>query len=261
MATLSATGNSKVKAGFAPFLSGFTHVEYNNSEAVKAAGTDNTVAVMLEPIQGEGGVNVPSDTYLEELRQLCDANGWLLMLDEIQTGNGRTGRYFAYQHTPILPDVLTTAKGLGNGVPIGACLAHGKASQVLQVGNHGSTFGGNPLATSAALAVIHELIANKLIEKAGQLGTEMLQTFKQQLSNNKGVVDIRGKGLMIGIELDRPCGELVNAAKDKGLLINVTANNTVRLLPPLILDDTQAQEIVSTLIDLIHQFTSTPVAQ
>jgi acetylornithine aminotransferase apoenzyme (EC 2.6.1.11) len=251
MATLSATGNDKVKAGFEPLVEGFTHVTYNDLEAIRKASTANTVAVMVEPIQGEGGVNVPASDYLNQLRALCDEKGWLLILDEIQTGNGRTGKFFAYQHNGILPDVVTTAKGLGNGVPIGACLAQGQAAEVLQPGNHGSTYGGNPLVCNAALAATQALIDEQLIERAASLGNSMLEAFKTALTNTAIVKDIRGKGLMIGIELNKPCGELVAAAKEKNLLINVTAGNTVRLLPPLIISDAQASEIVSTVVDLI----------
>lgn len=257
MATLTATGNEKIKHGFAPLLSGFTHVPYNDIGAIAAAANANTVAVMVEPVQGEGGINIPDDNYLSELRALCDANNWLLILDEIQTGNGRTGRYFAYQHAGILPDVCTTAKGLGNGVPIGACLAAGKATEVLQPGNHGSTFGGNPLATRAALAVVDTIISEELMARAHALGTIMLNAFREQLGQQPGVVAIRGKGLMMGIELDRPCGDLVEMAKARKLLINVTAGKVIRLLPPLIISDEQAQEIVATVSELVADFLKT----
>lgn len=251
MATLSATGNKKIKVGFAPLVSGFVHVPYDDLEAIKAAATPNTVAVMVEPIQGEGGVRVPSPNYLPELRKLCDERGWLLILDEIQTGNGRTGQYFAYQHFGILPDVVTTAKGLGNGVPIGACLARGPVAGTFQPGNHGSTFGGNPLACSAALAVIKTITEKQLSQRAAELGERMQQKFRAALANTPGVVDIRGCGLMMGIQLDQDCAELVERAKLAGLLINVTAGNTIRLLPPLILSNEQADEIVRVVVDLI----------
>lgn len=257
MATLTATGNEKVKTGFTPVLSGFKHVAFNDIEAVKNAATSNTVAVMVEPVQGEGGVNVPNEGYLKALRDLCDENNWLLILDEIQTGNGRTGKYFAYQHEGILPDVCTTAKGLGNGVPIGACLAAKKATHVLQAGNHGSTFGGNPVACAAALAVNQELKDGTLIQRVAELGNTMLASLKEQLGNTNGVVDIRGKGLMIGIELNRPCGELVELAKEKSLLINVASGNTIRLLPPFILSDEQARTIVNTVSELVLDFLKT----
>ena len=251
MATLSATGNKKIKVGFAPLVSGFIHVPYDDIEAIKAAATPNTVAVMVEPIQGEGGVRVPAPSYLQNLRKLCDEHGWLLMLDEIQTGNGRTGKYFAYQHFGILPDVVTTAKGLGNGVPVGACLARGQAAAIFQPGNHGSTFGGNPLACNTALAVVRTITEEQLPIRAAYLGDRMLQNFRTALADVPGVVDIRGCGLMMGIQLDQDCPKLVELAKEAGLLINVTAGNTIRLLPPLIISDEQADEIVRIVVDLI----------
>ncbi len=254
MATLSATGNDKVKSGFAPLVSGFIHVPFNDIAAIEAAASANTVAVLVEPVQGEGGVHVPDDDYLNQLRALCDANDWLLMLDEIQTGNGRTGTYFAFQHNNILPDVVTTAKGLGNGVPIGACLTHGRASSVLQPGNHGSTFGGNPLATRAALAVVETINHPEFLQRVTDLGQAFLTQFNARLGEHPRVMNIRGKGLMIGIELDEPCGDLVERAKAKGLLINVTAGNTVRLLPPMILTDDQLHSIVDIVSTLIEEF-------
>ncbi len=254
MATLTATGNEKVKQGFYPLLSGFSHVPYDDIEAIKAAATDSTVAILVEPVQGEGGVHVPSDDYLPGLRKLCDEKGWLLILDEIQTGNGRTGKFFAYQHYGFLPDVLTTAKGLGNGVPIGACITHGAASNILQPGNHGSTFGGNPLATQAALAVVNVLRQEGFIENVERLGNRMMTQFKETFADESAVVDVRGSGLMMGIQLDRDCGELVEKAKEKQLLINVTAGNTIRLLPPLIISDEEADSIVDTVCQLIKAF-------
>lgn len=251
LATLSATGNNKIKVGFAPLVAGFVHVPYNSIEAIKEAATPNTVAVMVEPIQGEGGVRVPSSSYLPELRKLCDKRGWLLILDEIQTGNGRTGQYFAYQRCGILPDVVTTAKGLGNGVPIGACLARGQAAALFQPGNHGSTFGGNPLACSTALAVVRTITEEQLPARAEQLGERMQQRFRRELADVPSVAEIRGCGLMIGIQLNQDCPELVERAKQAGLLINVTAGNTIRLLPPLIITDEQADEIVRVVVDLI----------
>lgn len=251
MATLSATGNKKIKVGFSPLVSGFIHVPYDDIEAIKAAATPNTVAVMVEPIQGEGGVRVPAPSYLQNLRKLCDERGWLLILDEIQTGNGRTGKYFAYQHFGILPDVVTTAKGLGNGVPVGACLARGQAAAIFQPGNHGSTFGGNPLACNTALAVVQTITEEQLPIRAAYLGDRMLQNFRAALADVPGVVDIRGRGLMMGIQLDQDCPKLVELAKEAGLLINVTAGNTIRLLPPLIISDEQADEIVRIVVDLI----------
>lgn len=253
MATLSATGNPKVQAGFAPLLEGFVHVDYNDIAAVTAAAKlhPNIVAVLVEPVQGEGGVNVPASDYLNQLREICDQQDWLLMLDEIQTGNGRTGAFFAYQHNDILPDVMTTAKGLGNGAPIGACLASGKAADILQPGNHGSTFGGNPLACSAGLAVLETLENENLVERAKALGEQLLADFRDALSDCDRVVDIRGKGLMIGIELDTECGELISRAREQGLLINVTAGKVVRLLPTLVLTDAEAKSLVDDVSALI----------
>jgi len=263
MATLSATGNRKVQAGFEPLVQGFIRVPYNDIEAIKtvAKNTDNVVAVLVEPVQGEGGINIPDADYLNGLRDICDEQNWLLMLDEIQTGMGRSGKWFAFEHSNIKPDVMTLAKALGNGVPIGVCLAGGKAANVLQPGNHGSTFGGNPLVSAAALAVIETMQENDLVARAEKLGTQLVEAFAAQLANNEHVIDVRGLGLLIGIELDIPCGELVATALDNGLLINVTANNTVRLLPPLVLSDADATQLVDKLCTLIDNFTaSQPVA-
>lgn len=253
MATLSATGNPKVKAGFFPMVEGFSHVPYNDIEAIKQAATENTIAIMVEPIQGEGGVNVPADDYLTNLRALCDENGWLLILDEIQTGNGRTGAYFAYQHTNIHPDVVTTAKGLGNGVPIGACLAKGKAAEVFQPGNHGSTFGGNPLACSAAVATFKALVNDGIMKSGASTGNSMIAKFKERFANNPKVVEVKGQGMMMGIQLSQDCPTLVERAKEKNLLLNVTAGNTIRLLPPLILTEEQAQAVVDTVVQLVEE--------
>jgi acetylornithine/N-succinyldiaminopimelate aminotransferase len=256
LATLSATGNTKVQIGFEPLVPGFIRVPYNDVAAVKSAATEhnNIVAILVEPIQGEGGIRVPHAQYLNELRVLCDEHNWLLMLDEIQSGNGRTGTYFAYQHNGILPDVVTTAKGLGNGVPIGACLARGKASAVLQQGNHGSTFGGNPLACSAGVAVVETLVAEKLLARVNVLGDRLLNAFKKALDGNEKVVEVRGKGLMIGIELNAPCYELMEKGRAKGILINVTSNNVIRLLPTFILTDVEANELVTKVVELINEF-------
>lgn len=256
LATLSATGNTKVQIGFEPLVEGFIRVDYNDVEGVKKAAAEhpNIVAILVEPVQGEGGVRVPAADYLNQLRSICDQHDWLLMLDEIQTGNGRTGTYFAFEHNGIKPDVVTTAKGLGNGVPIGACLARGKAAEVLQPGNHGTTFGGNPLACSAGIAVIKTLQSTGLIARVKHLGEALLGKFKAALGNNAKVVDIRGKGLMIGIELNAPCAELVQKARDKGLLINVTAGNTIRLLPTFILTDAEAEELVNKVVELVNEF-------
>jgi acetylornithine aminotransferase len=256
LATLSATGNPKVQIGFEPLVEGFIRVPFDDVAAVEAAAKEhsNIVAILVEPIQGEGGIRVPAPDYLNKLRAIADANGWLLMLDEIQTGNGRTGTFFAYQHNGILPDVVSTAKGLGNGVPIGACLARGKAAEVLQPGNHGTTFGGNPLATSAGVAVIESLLAEGLIEKAKTLGDKLLADFKTKLAGNPKVVEVRGKGLMIGIELNAPAAELMDKARAKGILINVTSVNTIRLLPTFILTDVEADELVTKVVELVTEF-------
>lgn len=256
MATLSATGNTKVQIGFEPLVEGFIRVPYDDVAAIKAAATEhsNIVAILVEPVQGEGGIRVPASDYLNQLRAICDEHDWLLMLDEIQTGNGRTGTFFAYQHNGILPDVVTTAKGLGNGMPIGACLAQGKAAEVLQPGNHGTTFGGNPLACSAGIAVIETLLADNLITRAKELGAKMLADFKTSLAGNPKVVDIRGKGLMIGIELNAPCPDLVEKGRAKGILINVTSVNTIRLLPTFILSEAEAEELVTKVVELVTEF-------
>lgn len=257
LATLSATGNAKIQQGFAPLVEGFVRVPYNDANAIEQAieQHNNVVAVLVEPIQGEGGVNIPAADYLNQIRSLCDMHNLLMMLDEIQTGVGRTGKFLAYQHNGILPDVCTVAKALGNGVPIGACLARGKAAQVFTAGNHGSTFGGNPLACSAALAVLATLDAENLIEQAAQKGDAISLAFKERLRGNAHVVDIRHKGMMIGIELDSPCAELVQAALQNNLLINVTSEKTIRLLPPLIIDEQQITQLVETLSTLICKHT------
>jgi len=256
LATLTATGNRKVQAGFEPLVRGFLRVPYNDIAAIRtvAETTGDVVAVLVEPVQGEGGINVPDTGYLDGIRRLCDANDWLMMLDEIQTGMGRTGKWFAFQHGDSVPDVVTIAKSLGNGVPIGACLARDKAAGVLQPGSHGTTFGGNPLACSAGLAVVDTLEKDRLPAHAAAVGELMLTGLRAALSDVAGVTDIRGVGLMIGIELDRPCGELVNRALDEGLLINVTAESVVRLLPPLIITDRQAGIVIDRVSELVREF-------
>ncbi|MEZ0123410.1 MAG: aspartate aminotransferase family protein [Candidatus Reddybacter sp.] len=256
LATLTATGNRKVHAGFEPLVRGFSRAPFNDIDAIQAIGENNPniVAVLVEPIQGEGGINIPAPDYLQQLRALCDTKGWLLMLDEIQTANGRTGTFFHYQQHNILPDVVTIAKGLGNGVPIGACLTHGPAAQLMQPGNHGSTFGGNPIACAAALATLETIESENLTQRASALGAHLLQAFSTALADCDKVKDIRGSGLMIGIELSEPCAELVAKAADKGLLINVTAGNVIRLLPALNLSDEQAEQLVDILVPLINAF-------
>ena len=256
LATLSATGNRKVQAGFEPLVQGFTRVPYDDLEALRrvAEHQRDVVAVLLEPVQGEGGIRLPSADYLAGVRALCDQHGWLLMLDEIQTGMARSGRWFAFQHAGITPDVMTLAKGLGNGVPIGACLAGGKAANVLQAGHHGSTFGGNPLACRAALVTLDIIERQALEQRAAQLGSALLGALRERLADCVGVVDVRGLGLLIGIELDRPCADLVRIALEKNLLINVTAERVVRLLPPLVMSDDEAQLLLDTLCPLIVDF-------
>jgi len=256
LATLTATGNRKVQAGFEPLVQGFIRVPYNDLDAISkvAANSQDVAAILVEPIQGEGGINIPDAGYLDGIRAICDDNNWLMMLDEIQTGMGRTGRWFAWQHSNARPDVATLAKALGNGVPIGACLARGKAADMMQPGSHGTTFGGNPLACRAAIAVLESLEQEQCVANAARLGEHMLAGFSRTLTGLDGVINIRGRGLMIGIEIDRPCSELVSKALEQGLLINVTAERVIRLLPPLILTDKQADMIVEQVSSLIHEF-------
>ncbi|UOG92153.1 MAG: aspartate aminotransferase family protein [Candidatus Thiothrix sulfatifontis] len=255
MATVTATGNPKAQLGFAPLVEGFVRVEYGDADAVAAmASNPNIVAVLVEPVQGEGGIRIPAADYLPRLRAICDQHDWLLMVDEIQAGMARTGTWFAFQHSHIQPDVMTLAKALGNGVPIGACLAAGKAVNVFGPGNHGSTFGGNPLACRAARAVIEVMEHDNLTARAAELGEYFLSQFREKLAGVVGVRDIRGKGLMIGVELERDCGELVKQALERGLLINVTAGNVIRLLPPLIITDAQADQIITMVSELVQAF-------
>ncbi len=256
MATLTASGNRKVQAGFEPLLSGFVRVPYNNIEAIAqvAANNKDVVAVLVEPFQGEGGVNIPEVHYLRELRQLCDQNGWLLMLDEVQSGIGRSGKWFAFQHSQIMPDVVTLAKGLGGGVPIGACMAKGIAAQVFKPGNHASTFGGNPLACAAALETLAVIEDEHLLEHATQLGDFMRSRFRQELSHVSKVVQVRGQGLIVGIELAVPCVDLVKKALDKKLLINVTSERVVRLLPAFVMQQNEAEQVVDITCLLIKEF-------
>jgi acetylornithine/N-succinyldiaminopimelate aminotransferase len=262
LATLSASGSRKIQSGFEPLVQGFYRVPYNDLAAVQQVGERNKdiVAVLVEPITGEGGISIPDAGYLKGLRKICDERGWLLMLDEIQTGMCRTGKWFACQHEGVVPDVMTLAKGLGNGVPIGACLAHGKAAQVFKPGSHGSTFSGNPLVCRVALAVIDELDKGKLAARAAKLGDRLLAKLKEALGAVAGVKDIRGRGLMLAVELDRPCKELMRLALDHGLLINVTADNVVRLLPPLILTDNEADLLVIELAKTVRAFLETATA-
>ncbi len=256
MATLSATGSRKVQAGFEPLVSGFVRAPFNNTEAILsiAANSKKIVAILVEPVQGEGGIIVPDPGYLTALREICDANNWLLMLDEIQTGIARSGKMFAFQHEKIVPDVLTLAKALGNGVPIGACVTRGKAAEVIQPGNHGSTFGGNPLACRTALTVLDSIVNNGLVDNAAKRSEQLVDLLNQGLKNNKYVVNIRHLGLLIGIELNQNCQSLVKRALDQHLLINVTAEKVVRLLPPIIIDENQTANIAEKVIDCINAF-------
>ncbi|MDR0480912.1 MAG: aspartate aminotransferase family protein [Gallionellaceae bacterium] len=256
LATLSATGNRKVQAGFEPLVQGFVRVPYNDIDAIRQVAQSNKqiVAVLVEPIQGEGGIRTLDIHYLEQLRGICDQNDWLLMLDEVQSGIGRTGKWFAHQHTAIRPDVMTLAKGLGSGVPIGACLAAGRATGTFKPGNHGSTFGGNPLACTAAITTLDILEQDAPLTHAATIGNFLLDGFRQRLGNIAGVTTVRGQGLMIGIELGKPCGELVKLALAQGLLINVTAENVIRLLPPLIFTQAHAQQLLDTLCPLVTDF-------
>jgi acetylornithine aminotransferase len=256
LATLSATGNRKVQAGFEPLVKGFVRVPYNDLAAIRQVAEHNhdVVAVLVEPIQGEGGIRTLDIHYLEQLRQICDRQDWLLMVDEVQCGLGRTGKWFAHQHSSILPDVMTLAKGLGSGVPVGACLAAGKAAGTFKPGNHGSTFGGNPLACTAALATLDIMEQDRLLAHATAIGDFLLQGFRERFSQLAGVVSIRGQGLMIGIELNKPCAELVQRALAHGLLINVTADNVIRLLPSLVFTQAEAQQLLDMLCPLVSGF-------
>jgi len=256
MATLTATGNRKVQAGFEPLLGGFVRVPYNDVNAVAqiAEHNQNVVAILVEPVQGEGGIQIPGASYLRELRSLCDAHGWLLMLDEVQTGIGRTGTWFAFQQAGIVPDVMALAKGLGGGFPIGACLAKGAAAEVFKPGNHGSTFGGNPLACAAALATLTTIEELDLCRNAAEIGDYIRTGMTAQLEGVAGVVQVRNAGLMVGIELNKPCAELVKRGLEQGFLINVTADSVVRLLPPLIMTRDEAAQLITMLSKLIKEF-------
>jgi len=249
MATLSATGNAKVQAGFSPLVSEFIYIDFNDVSAIQAhTNNHNIVAVMLEPIQGESGVHVPKDDYLNQVQSICQANNWLLILDEVQTGIGRTGKLFAHQYNHITPDVLTLAKGLGNGVPIGACLAKGKAATLLTPGTHGSTFGGNPLVCKTALSVLDTIEQDNILEHVIQMNKYLVSGL-QSIATDK-VTEIRSKGLMIAIQLNQDCTELLNAALQKKLLINITGRS-IRLLPPLIISQAEADIIINTINELL----------
>jgi len=256
MATLTASGNRKVQAGFEPLLSGFVRAPYNNLEAIAqvAANNKDVVAVLVEPFQGEGGVNIPEAHYLQGLRNLCTQNGWLLMLDEVQSGIGRSGKWFAFQHSDIMPDVVTLAKGLGGGVAIGACLAKGTAAEVFKPGNHASTFGGNPLACAAAIETLKVIADEGLLEHATKLGDFMRDRLRNQLADVPGVVQVRGQGLIVGVELSVPCVELVRKALEKKLLINVTSDKVIRLLPAFVMQQHEAEQVIDITCLLIKEF-------
>src|SRR5262245_20972035 len=256
LATLSATGNKKVQVGFEPLVPGFVRVPLNDIDAVRRVAREDksVVAVLVEPIQGEGGINLTTMQYLRDLREVCDRQGWLLMVDEVQCGLGRTGKWFVYQHAGIEPDVVLLAKGLASGVPIGACLARGAAAAVFKPGTHGSTFGGNPLACAAALATLAAIEDDDLMGSASRVGGILIAGLREALAGRPGVVEGRGHGLMIGVELDRPCGDLVGRALAAGLLINVTMDNVIRLLPPLILSESEAREVLAILVPLVREF-------
>jgi len=256
MGTLTASGSRKIQAGFEPLLSGFARVPFGDIEAIRQVAGHNksVVAVLVEVVQGEGGINVLPSAFLIELRQICDAHGWLLMLDEVQTGIGRTGTWFGFQHSGVVPDVMALAKGLGSGVPIGACLARGEAAEVFKPGSHGSTFGGNPLACATALATLDVIEQENLLENARVRGESIRSGLRQALASVSGVVDIRGEGLMIGIELDRPCAELVGVAREAGVLINVTADTVIRLVPPLIYGEAEVNVLVAAVSGMVKNY-------
>ena len=256
MATLTATGSRKIQAGFEPLLTGFARVPFNDLEAIRHVAEHNksVVAVLAEVVQGEGGINMMAPDFLAELRAICDAHGWLLMLDEVQTGIDRTGTWFGFQHSGVMPDVIALAKGLGSGVPIGACLARGAAADVFQPGNHGSTFGGNPLACAAALATLEAIEEENLIDNARVRGEAIRAGLRSALAGVHGVADVRGEGMMIGIELDRPCCELVAVARDAGVLINVTADSVIRLVPPLIYGAAEVDALVAAVSGIVRNY-------
>lgn len=255
LATLSATGNRKVHAGFEPLVQGFARFPFGDIEALRQATANTSIAaVMLEPVQGESGIRIPPRGYLKAVRQLCDEQGWLMILDEIQTGMGRSGSMFAFQQESIMPDVMTLAKGLGNGVPIGACLAAGDAAELFAPGNHGSTFGGNPVACAAGLAVIKEITGRQLTARASELGRRIREKLQQEIGAEPGIREIRGLGLLLAVELENNCSELVKLALEDGLLINVCSGNIIRLLPPLTMSDDEADRLVDQLAGLLFEF-------
>lgn len=253
MGAMAATGNIKVQEGFGPMLNGFVRAPFMDAQAIRSlvAANHNIVAVLLEPIQGEGGLATASGEYLQEVRQICDDNNLLMMLDEVQTGNGRTGEYFCYQHYGFRPDVVTTAKGLANGVPIGACLTHGPATDIFKPGNHGSTYGGNPLACAAGLAVVNNIVQESLCAHAIKMGNYLREGFKKNLASSGNLVEIRGLGLMLGLVLKQDCPNLMADALEQGILLNVTSGNVVRLLPPLNISQAEADQILEKVTELV----------
>jgi len=257
MATLSATGSRKVQAGFEPLVAGFVRAPFNDIASIEAiaANNRNVVAILVEPVQGEAGIVIPDPGYLQSLRRICDHNGWLLMLDEIQTGMARSGKLFACQHESVSADVITLAKALGNGVPIGACLTRAVAADVIKPGNHGSTFGGNPLACRAGYTVLQAMLEQKIADNAAQRGSQLAELLRKGLADVPQVVEVRHLGLLLAVQMKSPCQALVPLALERGLLINVTADSVIRLLPPLIIDASQTAEIADLLISCIHQFT------
>jgi acetylornithine/N-succinyldiaminopimelate aminotransferase len=255
LATLSATGSRKAQAGFEPLMGGFLRVPYNDIAAVeRLADNPSVVAVLMEVLQGEGGINVAGPEYLRKMRELCDRKQWLLMIDEVQSGIGRTGKWFAHQWAGIVPDVMPLAKGLGSGVPIGACLARGVAAKVFKPGNHGTTFGGGPMVSVAALTTLDIIEKDHLLDHAAKMGEVIMGGLKRDLAGVAGVKEIRGMGLMIGIELDRPCGDIVRRALAAGLVANVTADKVIRLLPALIIKEEEAKLLVSILAPIVKAF-------
>ena len=263
LATLSATGSRKVQAGFEPLVQGFVRVPLNDLDAVRhvAEHNKNVVAVFVEPIQGEGGINVSRLEYLRGLKEICDRHEWLFMSDEVQCGLGRTGKWFVYQHAGFLPDVLPLAKGLGSGVPVGACITGGRAKGVFKPGNHGSTFGGNPLAMTAVVTTIDTVLEEGLLANAERVGGAIRGGLAAALKELPGVVEVRGMGLMIGVELDRPCGDIVRMALEAGLVVNVTADRVIRILPALVMSEAEGREVVERLLPLVKTFLATSAAQ
>jgi len=261
LATLSATGSRKAQAGFEPLMGGFLRVPYNDVGAIeRLADNQSVVAVLLEVLQGEGGIHVAGADYLRKVREICDRKQWLLMIDEVQSGIGRTGKWFAHQWAGIVPDVMTLAKGLGSGVPIGACLARGAAAKVFKPGNHGSTFGGGPLVSVAAWTTLEVIEKEGLLAHAHHMGEVIQGGLRRELAGTAGVKEVRGMGLMIGVELDRPCGDLVRRALAAGLVMNVTAERVIRLLPPLVIREAEAKQLVSILVPVIRDFLAQPQA-